>query len=233
MQDDVSELHKQITNLQNENKRLENLLEATEQTAHCQTQKMKNYRRMLADHGLLPPGMQRSSSEQNLATGTGSSSKSDSASSERRSRLRSAENMGTRGRSASPAPHYKGTDLTDNDKLKQENEKLREENKGYKNVLKFIQSGQQSPDSSVDDQDGETAKMEMPYKILSKWLDQLDKFLSNIGTPDFNQSLSPTQQSTTAEVDKLRKGIIHARGAIHSLSTPGASMYLFPYPFTP
>ena len=73
-------------------------------------------------------------------------------------------------------------------------------------------------------QDKEKGKMEMSYILLSKWLDHLDKFLS----PDFNQSVSPTQQSTKAEVDQLHKGIIYARGAIHSLSTSGASMYLFP-----
>ena len=78
--------------------------------------------------------------------------------------------------------------------------------------------------SSSVDQDKETGKTEMPYILLSKWLDQLDKFLS----PDFNQSVSPSQQSTKGEVDQLHKGILYARGAIHSLSTSGASMYLFP-----
>ena len=61
--------------------------------------------------------------------------------------------------------------------------------------------------SSSVDQDKETGKTEMPY-ILSKWLDQLDKFL----LPDFNQSVSPSQQSTKGEVDQLHKGIIHRPG---------------------
>ena len=42
--------------------------------------------------------------------------------------------------------------------------------------------------SSSVDQDKETGKTEMPYILLSKWLDQLDKFL----LPDFNVCFSNT-----------------------------------------
>ena len=62
--------------------------------------------------------------------------------------------------------------------------------------------------SSSVDQDKETGKTEMPYILLSKWLDQLDKFL----LPDFNQSVSPSQQSTKGEVDQLHTGIIYHTG---------------------
>ena len=62
--------------------------------------------------------------------------------------------------------------------------------------------------SSSVDQDKETGKTEMPYILLSKWLYQLDKFL----LPDFNQSVSPSQQSTKEEVDQLHKGIIYHPG---------------------
>jgi len=47
-------LRQQVMDLKAHNRHLQNTLKATEATVHSQTHKMKSYRSMLIEHGLLP-----------------------------------------------------------------------------------------------------------------------------------------------------------------------------------
>ena len=62
--DECEALRKQVTDLKAQVHHLENTLKATEETVHCQTQKMKHYRNMLIENGLL--SRSRSSSVSDL-----------------------------------------------------------------------------------------------------------------------------------------------------------------------
>lgn len=95
--DEVDALHHQVAELTAQIHDLKNTLKATEETVHCQTQKMKHYRNMLVENGLLQRSRSNSVpnlTKDNLSPGREGVSK----------RRLSAELASGRCRSVSPTP---------------------------------------------------------------------------------------------------------------------------------
>ncbi|XP_045195387.2 putative leucine-rich repeat-containing protein DDB_G0290503 isoform X2 [Mercenaria mercenaria] len=208
-------LHNQVTDLTVQVHDLKNTLKATEETCHCQTQKMKHYRNMLIENGLLPRS--RSNSVPNLIK----DSLSPRVEREKTRRLSTRASSG-RCRSVSPTPVARRQTFIESpeniDKLVKENSKLKQQVDGYRRVLKVFQSRSPSPSEEGSSQDGEPAPMssESASCLLSSWLDMLDKFLTELSHSD--QEGHAQCPTSNMEVTRLRRGLVQARGAIQSLS---------------
>ena len=203
------------------------MLQATEETVHQQTQKMKHYKNMLIEHGLLPKSMSRSSSDPNLANW---SPCIDRHMSRQSSRFHSTENLSihrNRNRSLSPSPsvRYPSEHFQ---KLVQENEKLKNQIDGYKRVLKVFQDRAVS-DATDSKDEGQRSSGPQPISsesascLLENWLDMIDKFLLELSQGDQNGHMPVT--ASTTEVSRLRRGLAQARGAIQSLSQVSVGRY--------
>lgn len=214
--EDLSHLRKLVSDLRAQNKSLDHTLQATEETVRVQTQKMKYYKNMLIEHGLLPKSISRSSSDPNLANWSPCLDRQ----SRQSSRYHSTDNL-LRHRSLSPAPGIRNSSQNEDfQKLVKENEKLRDQIDGYKRVLKVFQ------DRASDTKDGKVdghglggpqpISAESASCLLDNWLDMIDKFLLELSQGDQNGHMPVT--ASTTEVTRLRRGLVQARGAIQSLS---------------
>jgi len=162
--DDLENLRQQLSDLVAKNSDLQHTLKATEETVHCQTQKMKLYRSMLVENGLMPRS--RSNSLPNSSDPTEPQSHRQS---RRKSSDGGTDKLHPRFRSASPLPrigqgHLVSSSSADSigpegvDRLNRENSKLRQQVDGYRRVLQVFQSRSPSPptpDSERTEVDGE------------------------------------------------------------------------------
>ena len=216
--DDLDHLKKLVSDLQSRNKNLDDTLKATEETVRVQTQKMKHYKNMLIDHGLISKSMSRSSSDPNLANWSPCFDRQ----SRQSSRYHSTENL-PRHRSMSPAPSVRNSNQNeDYQRLVRENDQMRSQIDGYKRVLKVFQNrASVAKDSTSENQDQGSAgpqpiSSESASCLLDNWLDMVDKFLLELSQGDQNGHMPVT--ASTTEVTRLRRGLSQARGAIQSLS---------------
>ncbi|WAR31487.1 hypothetical protein MAR_034029 [Mya arenaria] len=223
---DILGLQHQLTDLMAKNSDLEKTLKATEETVHCQTQKMKMYRNMLMDSGLLPKS--RSNSMPNVHESLSSTSESG-----RQSRSRNQDDWqaSPRFRSASPRPcgrlGWAADNQSDIEKLNKENTKLRQQVEGYRKVLQVFQSRSPSPprsespespksSSASDCTDGQPAtsmSSESATCLIDSWMELLDKFLSELSSQPH-----PGLPSSALDVTRLKRGMAQVRGAIKSLT---------------
>ena len=205
---------------------MDDTLQATEETVRLQTQKMKHYKNMLIEHGLLPKTMSRSSSDPNLAKW---SPCMDKRLSRQSSKFHSTENLSS-FRSLSPSGtrngYQNGYQNEDFQKLYSENEKLRNQIDGYKRVLKVFQD--RSSTGTNDTKEGQTGPQPISSEsascLLDNWLDMIDKFLLELSQGDQNGHMPVT--ASTTEVSRLRRGLSQARGAIRSLSQGSVGKYM-------
>ena len=214
--EDLDQLKKLVSDLQARNKNLDDTLRATEETVRVQTQKMKHYKNMLIDHGLLSKSMSRSSSDPNLA----SCSPCFDRQSRQSSRYHSTDNL-TRHRSMSPAPSVRNSNQNEDfQRLLRENDQMRSQIDGYKRVLKVFQDRASASKDSEGRGQGSAGPQPISSEsascLLDNWLDMIDKFLLELSQGDQNGHMPVT--ASTTEVTRLRRGLVQARGAIQSLS---------------
>ena len=248
--EDLDHLKKLVAELRARNKTLDNTLQATEETVRLQTQKMKHYKNMLIDHGLIPKSMSRSTSDPNLAKWSPCVERVSRQSnryhstdnlSSHRNRSMSPSPAGMINRSLSPTPGavYNGNispklgtrvHPEEFQKLVQDNEKLKNQIDGYKRVLKVFQdrssSVTDSKDAKVDAQNmtgPQPISSESASCLLGNWLDMIDSFLLELSQGDQNGHMSVT--ASTTEVSRLRRGLVQARGVIQSLSHTSQGRY--------
>ncbi|XP_060591170.1 uncharacterized protein LOC132746118 isoform X2 [Ruditapes philippinarum] len=207
--DECESLRKQVADLKAQVHHLQNMLKATEETVHRQTQKMKHYRNMLIENGLL--SRSRSNSVSDLPSARANRSMT---------RKMSADSISPRGRSLSPT--HVGRRQPENseefEKLVKNNIKLKEQVEGYRRVLKVFQSRSPSPNDELDksnekiSDDADTAPMsfESASCVLKSWFEMLDKYLV-----ERSESQLP---ASSIEVSRLRRGLVQARDALRSMS---------------
>lgn len=222
--DDLDTLRQQVTDLEAQNQHLQNTLKATEETVHCQTQKMKTYRNMLVEHGLLSRSRSQSlpdvaEQQQGLTPSLGVNG------GHHRSRKLSLDSVPQRFRSLSPGTRSTrsgslSVDSFEVEKLNKENSKLRKQVDGYKKVLQVFQhSRSMSPNSDSDksglDVDGapEPLSAESATCLAESWLDLLDKFFTDLNEPGHLEL--PT---SAVEVSRLRRGLGQVRTALQTLT---------------
>ena len=214
--DDLDHLKKLVADLQARNKNLDDTLKATEETVRVQTQKMKHYKNMLIDHGLISKSMSRSSSDPNLANWSPCLDRQ----SRQSSRYHSVENL-PRHRSLSPAPNVRNSNQNEElQRLLRENDQMRSQIDGYKRVLKVFQNRASLAKDNTSQGQGSAGPQPISSEsascLLENWLDMVDKFLLELSQGDQNGHMPVT--ASTTEVTRLRRGLSQARGAIQSLS---------------
>ncbi|KAL4226458.1 CDK5 regulatory subunit associated protein 2 [Mactra antiquata] len=214
-----------MTKLKAEVQRLRNTLKATEETVHNQTRKMKHYRHMLVENGLLPRS--RSNSVPAGLNKLSSTSPGDLMFETDQLSHEVSINRASRCRSVSPTPvcrRYSNDEtrtLTeDSDTSSQENSKLKHQLDGYKRVLKVFQDRSSSPAiehvSKPEDAGPAPISSESASQLLDGWLNKLDNFLADISQCDQEGPMFPP--TSTMEVAQLRRGLVQARGVVQALS---------------
>lgn len=220
---DTDALRQQVLDLKAQNRHLQNTLKATEETVHCQTQKMKYYRNMLVENGLL--SMSRSQSVPdifNLRSSVSPPADGSEQVNRRQSDSLQESTSAARFRSFSPLGRNRSSsvDCGDFTKLNKEIRKLKQQVDSYRKVLQVFQhSRSPSPNSDSDksglDVDGAPEPMSAAGAtcLVENWLDLLDKFLT-----DFNEPGHMDLPVSSVELSRLRRGLAQVRTAVDSLS---------------
>ncbi|KAL4219257.1 hypothetical protein ACF0H5_021839 [Mactra antiquata] len=205
-----------ILELTSQVEELQKTLTATEETVHCQTHKMKNYRNILIENGLL----QRSRSNSVPSTMMNFNSQHNTEQKYKPSRRASlGDRMYDRRRSISPTSLSRrrltshGVQETGEDllNLRKENSKLRFQINRLKSLLRSSQGRSPTSDSDLDVLSGNN-NSQMPPKyalhIVKNWIDMVEKYLT-----DIDEYYQPVNG-----VAKIREGFSDVKTALLTIS---------------